>query len=494
MKEKNFYNSSYFLIFTLNLLLFLSGCMVGPNYRQPEPVMPTVFYENRQEETNDIEEDLSCWWNSFNDPFLNELLAETLQGNFDLKIVLEKIYQARATFWTQVAALLPEIDSDAQAIRSRTSQTLTTSRFLRFPAIQNFYQIGLDAIWEIDLFGGLRRAERAAYCTWQSIAEEARNVRIVVLSEVATIYTNICALQQNVDIAQQTIALDQDLLSLATTRFQAGVTNQQEVEGALAILEADRAALLSIETSLKQAVYSLAVLLGRTPESLVEQFAIPRAIPNALGKIPIGLPSDLLRRRPDIRSAERQIASATEQIGVAVADLFPKISLTGSSSSFSSNPLQGSNFGYASNSFNKLFTAPSRIWGLGALISLPIFDFGKRLAVIDEQISLEYQALFNYEKTVIAALQEVESDLVAYFNEEQRLMDLNREETAYRKSLDLTVNLYQAGLASYTQVLQAKETWLTSLISISNSQQALTVNLIALYKALGGGWGCCDML
>lgn len=476
----------------LSLSLCASGCLVGPNYRPPVELMPTVYSENREGETEVIaDEDLAHWWSSFDDPFLNELLAESLRGNFDLMIALERVCQARAVYWVQVTNFLPEIESDAQATHSRTSQTLANTSSFHIPPIQNFFQAGLDAIWQIDLFGGLRRAARAAHRTWEATAEDARAVRIVLLSEVAVTYTNICSLQQEVAIAAQTVRLDEDLLSLSITRFEAGLTNEQEVEGALATLDVDKAALLLLQTSLKQAIYSLAVLLGRPPETFLEQFIVDRPIPNALGKIPVGLPSDLLRRRPDIRSAERQIAAATEQIGVAVASLFPQISLTGSSSSFSANPLQGANFGYASNTLSKLFTAPSNIWGFGALVTLPIFDFGKRLATIEQQVSLEHQALLTYEKTVIAALQEVESDLVAYFNEQERLQNLSHEVEANRRTFDLVSDLYQAGLADFTQVLQAEEIWLTSFGNLTVSQQALTNNLIAVYKALGGGWECC---
>ena len=465
--------------------------MVGPNYEPPVTWMPDDFSENQSDETSVIaDEELAHWWTFFDEPAMNDLLAESLQGNFDLQIAVEKVCQARSAWWVQATAILPEVDSDAQAIRSRTSESLITTNILNVPPIQSFYQVGFDAIWEIDIFGGLRRAARAAHRLWESSAEDARYARIVILSEVAMTYANICAFQQAVGVAEQTVVLDEGLLSLAETRFDAGLTNEQEVEAAVATLAIDRANLLVLEINLKQAIYSLSVLVGRPPETFVEQFSISRPIPYAVGKIPLGLPADLLRRRPDIRSAERQLASATEQIGVAVADLFPKFNLTGSSASFSSNPLQGANFGWASNALRQLFKAPSRIWGFGGLITWPLFDFGKRLAMIDEQVSLERQALYYYEKTVISALQEVESDLVAYFSEEERVINFTTESDAYQRTLELTVDLFEAGLANYTQVLQARETWLTAVTSLISSQQALTTDLIALYKALGGGWEC----
>jgi multidrug efflux system outer membrane protein len=480
-------------LWVLSCILF-SGCMVGPDYHPPVEMMPDSFAEDRTVEPDRcVDEELAHWWTYFEDPFLDSLLAESLQGSFDWKIALQKIRQSRAAYWVQTTALLPEIDSDVQMTRSRTSQTLASTEMLNIPPIQNFYQAGYDAIWTIDIFGGLRRASRSAYDTWEATIEDARGVRIMVLSEVAMIYTNICALQQIEAVAVEMVRLDEDLLSLSESRFLAGLVDEQEVEMAVANLETDRAQLLVVETNLRQAIYSLAVLLGVPPESLLERFLCVRAIPSSFGAIPVGLPSELLRRRPDIRSAERQLAAATEQIGVAVAALFPQFSLTGSSASFSANPLQGANYGYASSTLSKWFTAPSRIWGIGILMTLPIFDFGKRWAAIGEQVSLEQQAFLTYEKTVIAALEEVESDLVAYFNEERRLAALLRETEATRRIFDLTSDLYRTGLASFTDVLTSEEDWLTAYTQQLSSEQALTTNLIALYKALGGGWECSYM-
>jgi outer membrane protein, multidrug efflux system len=479
------------ILLFLNLLL--SGCLVGPHYRPPAPEMPTYFSEDRTLESDDgVDANLAEWWTHFHDPFLDDLLTESLHCNYDLLIALERVCQARANYWIQFTGLLPDVEGNAEAARSRASQSIAgTVTTLSISPIQSFYQAGMDAIWQIDLFGGLRRAARAAYNTWEASCEDARAVRIVVLSEVAIFYTQICGLQQEVDIALQTVELDQELLQLALVRFEAGLSDEQEVAAAEATLQIDQATATNLETSLQQAIYSLAILLGRPPETLLEPFATLRPIPYASGKIPVGLPSDLLRRRPDIRSAERQIAAATEEIGVAVANLFPQISLTGSSSSFSANPLQGANVGFTSNALHKLLRAPSRIWGIGGLLSLPLFDFGKRMAMVDTQLFIEHQALLAYEKTVIGALQEVESDLVAYFNEEIKLQKFDQQLEADRRILELTLDLYQAGLADYTQVLQAKQAWLLALDNVTTSQQALTTDLIALYKALGGGWECC---
>lgn len=380
-------------ILFLGLVFLIGSCKVGPNYHTPKVEVPDAYSEEQNNKTFvPSDEDLAAWWTIFNDPFLNDLLAETVSYNFDYRIALEQVYQARAQYWVQFTQILPEIDFDAQATRFRqsqaflSSQTTSTQKAAKtnnttantaaaaastssssVHPINNFFQLGFDAIWEIDLFGKLQRTAEAAYDTWEATAETARDVKITVLSEVANTYVLICAYQKKVNLSAQIVNTNEGLLALSADRFQSGLTNEQELESLRASLETDKAALKVLQILLKQNIYSLAILLGRLPESLVELFEVERPIPMAGGKVPTGLPAELLRRRHDIRSAERQLASATEEIGVAVAQLYPSVSLIGSSSSFAANPLQGANIGYSSDTASKLFSGPARIWGVGAL-------------------------------------------------------------------------------------------------------------------------------
>ena len=485
----------------------MSGCMVGPDYTLPITPVPTVFTEDREDETIAIEDDaLIHWWTLFNDPFLDALLEETLDQNFDYRIAIEQVWQARAQYWQTFTQMLPEVDSALTGTRFRSSQAFNSGASLANASanastsnaaaaaaspinpVQSFYLFGFDVIWQIDLFGKLRRSTEAAYDNWEAYCEDARAMKIVVLSEVINTYVIICAFQQKLDIASQVVSMDEDLLGLAMARFEAGLANEQEVDAALAALEADKANFKATETTLKQTIYSLALLLGRAPELIIADFQEKRPIPFAVGKIPLGLPADLLRRRPDIRAAERRLAVATEEIGVAVADLFPQLSLTGSSTSFAANPLQGANVGFTSPTFRKLFKSTSRIWGIGGFFTWPLLDFGKRYAAIDIQEDLRNQAYLGYQKAVIAALQETEEALVAYFNEQDREQELTKESEANGRIFSLTADLYQAGLVDYSQVLQAKEIWLASMNILIDSQQALATDLIAVYKALGGDW------
>lgn len=473
----------------LGLFFLITGCKVGPNYHPPLTPMPPVYIEDRPDQTTPVDdEDLVQWWTLLDDPFLNLLLEETICTNFDYRIALEQVYQARAQYWMQFTQLLPELEFDAQASRSRTSQSFASAIPTPLSPYQNFYQIGFDAIWEIDVFGRLRRSAEAAYDTWEAYDESARNVKITVLSEVARIYITICSYQAKKDISTQIVLLDEELLELSNERLQAGLASELQVESARATLAADIAALKVIEIALKQNIYSLAVLLGKPPADVVGDFEIERPIPFSRERVPAGIPGDLLRRRPDIRSAERQLAAATEQIGVAVAELFPTFSLIGSSRSFAANPLQGANIGYSSDRFSKLFNASSKIWGIGTLVTWPVFDFGQRVANVSLQRFLRNQAYLTYQKTVITALQEVEQALAAYFKEEERELSLTNAAEANKRSFELTADLFQSGLADYSQVLQAKEIWLLSESTLMDSRQALITDLIAIYKAIGGDW------
>jgi outer membrane protein, multidrug efflux system len=473
------------------LIVLISGCKVGPNYEVPETCMPETFSEDRGQEVLLIcDESLVEWWKVFNDPFLNQLLEEATAGSFDYLVALEKVKQARSQYWIQFTKILPELDSSALAMRLRSEELigLSPSGPGTGSALQNLYEIGLDAIWEIDLFGKLRRSADASYDLWQASAEDARGVKITILSEVAVTYMNICSLQKNIDLQQQLLFLDGQILSLSQSRFQAGLTNEQEIQGFIASQQSDQAALFTLETSLRQNIYSLAILVGRTPECLLADFQIHRPIPKATGAITsAGIPGDLLRRRPDIASAERNLASATEQIGVAVADLYPSISLVGFNGDLSNGP-GGAFFGYTANTIKSLFHTISQTWGIGTLITWPVFDFGKRKANLQVQYSLAEQAYLNYQKTVITALQETESALVAYYNEIDRYAALNKQIQANQKYFNYTESLYKEGLSNFTQVYQAKQNLVNSVNNSVSSELAIATDLIHLYKALGGDW------
>ncbi|MBI3237013.1 MAG: efflux transporter outer membrane subunit [Chlamydiales bacterium] len=483
------------------LFLLFSGCMVGPKYHKPEVALPEQFIENPQIVADEFDEqDLIDWWKQLEDPFLDELLTQTCSSNFDLRIALEQILQARFEFQSETAKLFPQFNLDAAAVRTRQSLDVFTpistasasgAETATPSPIRNFFQVGFDALWEMDFFGRLRHARKAAYFTWQSIQEQARNILITVMSEVANNYVAICTYQNLLDLAREKLWVDSQELELSISLFEAGLIDASEVLGILSIIDQDKSAIFEQESTLKQTIYRLAVLLGENPEDLAQDFEKTRPIPVASGKIPPGLPSELLRRRPDIRSAERQIAAATEQVGVAVADLFPKVYLT-ATNLFAANP-SGSNIGWGGSKLHQLFHPRSLTWSIGPAFSWPFFDFGKRRAVVKAQTSIQKQTLLAYEKTVITALEEVESALIALAKQELRLSSFSHQVLVDTQAFELAQDRYTAGLDSYQQVLKARKKLILSEATLVQNQQSLTARFIAVHKALGGDWQCSSL-
>ena len=474
--------------YTIPFFFVLAGCMVGPKYEPPKMSLAQEFDEGKGKVEQEI--DLACWWKQFNDPVLDSLIEEALSSNYDLHLALEKIEQTRAQYRIERSYLWPEIDVHATAVRTRVSQNLlpieSEVKGGLFPKFLNVFQVGFDAIWELDFFGKLRREKNAAKYIWEATKEDAENVLISMLSEVAINYVNIRALQKRIDLVKKKIAADDEKLSIKKALFQIGLSNEMEVMTQISSLESDRATLPVLETSFKQTVYALAYLLGRSPEGFLEIFQEVKGIPSGSGRVPAGLPSDLLRRRPDVRSAERQLAAATEQVGAAVADFFPHFALTGIS--LGAGDKVGSSFGFEGDKVKNLLKSASQMFSFGLGMNWDFLDFGRVRSQVDMKKSLQRQALLTYEQTVIASLKDVESALVAYFEEEVRRSFLKGKVAADLRTYEIMQNLQQVGLASEMQVLEAKKILIDSESFLAEGDQALTGDLIAIYKAIGGNW------
>lgn len=486
------------------LLLCMAGCKVGPNYHKPEIAMPDTFTESKiGEEISD--KDLCTWWKHWNDPLLNSLVQEAVAQNFDLQIALEKIIEARSYYRIESSYLGPAINLNALATRSRFSQNIFTTindaesigsgtpeggggstgtstaapkGSVFGPALQNFFQVGFDAVWELDIWGSLRRSQAAAKDEWEAVQMQAQDVLLTTISEVVRGYVTIRSLQQQMEILQKKISIEERNLFLVKVLQEAGLDSQRPVEEMIVVLEQDLANMPVLDTSYKQTVFALAVLLGRQPESLLATFTEIGPIPSSFGKVPAGLPSDLLRRRPDIRAAERHLAAATERIGVAISDYFPQISLTGNA------------FGYESNKQNNWIVPGSRYWTIGPNVQWNLLNFGKTRAQVTMADSFQRQALLSYEQIVIESLQDVEGALVAYFDEQKRALHLQEEKEASLRFWQMTEDLFKSGLIDEMQVLQAQTSLLDKENECLQSDQALASDLVALYKALGGDWEC----
>ncbi|MCB1115160.1 MAG: efflux transporter outer membrane subunit [Chlamydiia bacterium] len=453
------------------MLLLLAGCSVGPNYHAPEVALPQTFHEPHENSETDLSE-LREWWTTFNDPLLNVLIHEALSQNLDLKIALEKIHEVRAKYQIEAAELYPKVDLTAEQRRSRISQNLFDAPFLG-PATQSYYQVGFDASWEIDLFGKLRRAKERAYYAFEAEVESARDIYITLLSEIAATYIEMRGYQHKIALSKREIYIQKERQSLASSLFLAGLGNEIDLRTVEITLQEKKALLPSLETDYRKSIHRLATLLGKPPEALHKDLEAKQEIPTSHSPIPVGLPSDLLRRRPDIRKAERMLAAATADIGSAIADLFPRISLLGS-------------FGFESDHHTNWIKAKSRAWSLGPNIDWPILYFGRIRANIRAKNAKQQQALFNYEQTILTSLEDVENALIAYYKEEERVHRFHMQVEAAQRTYILTRDQYLSGLVSFSSLLDADSSLIAAENSLTDSQKSLSVNVVALYKSLGG--------
>lgn len=469
------------------------------------------------------------WWTTFGDPMLDSLINRAVECNLDVRQAQARILQARGQRDIAIADLLPGINATGGYRRSETGTALlggassgsgaAASGSAAAAALSNLlgsgtgtgstsgtggstspgktnttsgttaattagplhsvphssWQAGFDATWELDVWGGVRRNVEAATATLQATIEDRRNVLITVMSEVALNYVNLRGFQREIVIARQNLLAQEQTAEVTRKRWRGGFVSRLDVANAEAQVAVTKSVIPTLETQARQSIYNLSVLLGREPGALVMDLAGAAPIPVTPPDVPIGLPSDLLRRRPDIRLAEAQLHAATAQIGVAVSQLFPQFALTGS-------------FGSQSNRLESLFNWDRHIWSFGPTMNWPIFEGGRLRANIRVQTALQEQALIGYERAVLTALQDVENALVAYAREQERRVALDEAVVANRQAVDLSMQLYTQGQTDFLNVLNAQRSLFASEDALIQSERTVATNLIALYKALGGGW------
>ena len=448
------------------IFFLLTACGLSSRYQKPDTPLPERF----SEEKDGLDVDITTWWENFNDPLLNDLIKQATADNFDLKIAYEKIRESRALFMLEKSNLFPEVDLIAHQKRSRISQSQFTTPFLG-PALQDFFQVGFDAAWEIDIFGKIRSEKRAAFYSILSDIENKNDILISLLAEVAKNYVKIRSLQNQIDITQEHISAQEDILSLAQDKFSAGLINDLEINEIESSLQSLKASLMPLKVTLKDSIYTLAILLGKQPEGFDDTFRKIAPLPSFSNKVPDTLPSDLLRKRPDIRKAERDLQVAFAKVKSAVADLFPRFFLLGG-------------YGYESNKSNLLFKSRSRFWSIGPFFSWPILDFGRTRANIRAENSKQKQALLQYEKTILTSLKDVENGLVSYFEEEKRSETLQKDVEIKKDSKNLYLDLYESGSKSILEVLEAEKELFSSEKNFIQSQEILGTNPQGAYNTV----------
>ena len=454
-------------------LLLLNGCLVGPNYHPPQPTVPNAWVGVTEAPTSEPsvattqQADLTQWWRQFDDPMLAFLVEEALKTNLDLQIAETRLRQARALRGMAIGGLWPAITASSGYQRMNKAGITQGD--------QDLYQAGLDAVWELDLFGGLRRNVESANATIQAAIENIRDVRVSLIAEVALNYIQLRGYQQEIVIAQNNLKAQQQTAEITHKRLKVGFASALDVANADANVATTESQIPVFETAARQSIYALSVLLARLPADLVEQLSPTDNLPKVPAQVPAGLPSDMLRRRPDIRASEAQLHAATAQIGVAVSDFFPKFSLTGS-------------VNWQSNLLSTWWTNSSRSFSVGPAMTWPIFQGGTIASNVRLQEALREQAFITYQKTVLGAFQDVENALIAFTKEQQHRQAINEAVVANRRAVDLSLQLYAEGLTDFLNVLNAQRSLYASEDALVQSERSIATDLIALYKALGGGW------
>jgi NodT family efflux transporter outer membrane factor (OMF) lipoprotein len=454
------------------------GCMVGPDYRPPQAALPDRWAgPTPGPAAAPPGIDLARWWTVFDDPTLIALEERAVRSNLDLKLAEARIRQARAARGIAAGALGPTVDGTGAAQRSR-SPGLTSSWTdgQTRGVVSSFYEAGFDAGWELDIFGGIRRGIEAADADLLSAVENRRNVLVTLTAEVARNYIELRAFQQRIAIAQDNLATQAHSARLTRQRFEGGFASGLDVAIAGAQVATTASQIPFLESAARQSIYALGILLGREPADLIPELAPASPIPAAPPAAPAGVPSDLLRRRPDIRQAEADIHAATARIGVATADLFPKFTITGSA-------------GVRSGDFSSWLSWTQRFYSFGPSASWRVFDTGRTRAAIEEQEALQEQAVIAYQQTLLRALQEVENALIASAKEQERRESLVSAVAANRKAVSLSKTLYAEGQTDFLSVLDAQRSLFVTEEALALSTSAVSTDLVALYKALGGGWG-----
>ncbi len=465
---------------TVALMAFLAGgCAVGPNYHQPNVATPAHWGEPFAGGETNSDAPVAAWWKNFRDPELDSLISRAAQSNLDLKIAQARVREARAEYGIAVGNLLPTVDASGSYARQRQSKRQPVLSSLPMPPglpfDNNVYQSGFDASWEIDVFGGKRRATESARAQVAAAEFGQRDVLVTLLGEVARNYVEARGYQRRLEIARDNIRAQEQSLAITQNRFTNGLTSDLDVQQAATLLATTRASVPTLETAIQASIHRLGVLLGQPPEALQTELSSAAPIPAAPPAVPVGLPSELLLRRPDVAQAERQLVAATANIGVAKADLFPKFYLTGVA-------------GFQSVSASDWFDVGSRFWSAGPTVQWNIFDAGRIRANIKIQNARQEQALATYEQTALSAFEDVENSLVAYAKEQVRHRSLEDAVTSSQESLRLANQLYANGLSNFINVLDAERSLYQAQDALVQSERTVSTDLISLYKALGGGW------
>ena len=465
---------------TLLALVLLAGCTVGPDYVAPQESAPAAWSAEADEGLTPDAEVLTEWWTSLDDPLLVALIERAAAANHDLRVATSRVREARAFFSVARSRGLPDVGTAATYTRSGISEEgvglgpVAVNQGL-VDREEDFYEVGFDASWELDVFGGVRRSRQAATARAEAAKENRRDVLRTVLAEVARGYVELRGAQRRLEVARDNLRIQQESLELVESKVKTGLARPLELEQARAQLESTRSAIPGFQAQVRAGAHRLGVLIGEQPDALIAELEAARAVPTPPEAVPVGLPSDLLRRRADVRRAERQLAAATADVGVAVADLYPRFLLAGAA-------------GREAGSASDLGSASAGTWFIAPRVTLPVFQGGRIRANIRATEARHEQALARWEQSVLLAIEESETALVLYARERETSRSLAEAVAASRRAVELAEVLYSRGLSDYLVVLDAQRTLNDVEDRLAVSETAVATGLVRIYKALGGGW------
>lgn len=459
--------------------IFLSACAVGPNYHAPETKTAAAFdnAETSTYSTNGVGADASNanvaeFWTGFNDAELNKLVNDALAANHDLRIAITNVRAARALRRDSAFDLAPSINAGGGYTKTRTANVTTLPGAARESEL---YDAGFDAFWELDFFGRVRRGLEASNAELGAVEASARDAQVIVTAEVTRTYFELRGQQQQLDVARRNVANQKQTLDLAQVRLDAGSGTEFDTARAQAQLSTTSGTIAPLEAAVARSIHRLSVLVGKEPGALRAELTPPQNLPPLPGVVPVGDPAGLLRRRPDIRVAERELAGATARVGVAVADLFPRVTFTG-------------NAGFVATKSGDLGDSGTDTYTLAPGLSWGIFDLGHVQARIGAAKWRKEGAVLRYEQTVLKALEETEDSLVTHARARERLVHDEAAVRASNTAAGLARTRYENGASDFLAVLDAERIQLQSEDRLARSRTEAATSLIAVYKSLGGGW------
>ena len=457
----------------LALSALLSACTtVGRDYEPPAAELPPAWRAEPEAGFQEGAAELAAWWRELRDPQLAGFVERAIGEGLDLRAALARVRQARALRGSAAAERTPTVDGTASYQRRSESENTPIGAFA---PDNDQVAVGLDASWEVDLWGRVRRSVEAADADLEASLEDARDVAVTVAAETARAYVDLRAFQSRLAIARQNVALQEETRELVRGRFEAGLVGERDVAQASINLETTRSRVPALEVGLRAAENRLAVLTGRAPGAFAEELAEARPIPRPPERIATGVPADLLRRRPDVRAAERRLAAEVARIGVAEGELYPRLTLAGT-------------LGYAADDSSELLESRSGLFGFGPSLRWSLFDGGRLRELVRAQDARAEEAALAWERAVLDALEEAENARTAFAREQVRRDFLAAATGEARRAVEFARTQYGEGLTDFLAVLDSERALADLEDQLSASDAAVTTGLVALYQALGGGF------